>query len=195
MMRSRFFMAVAFAASLVGCGPSAPRFNNTDLTGADYAKDFRLTDTAGKVRTLADFKGMAVVMFFGYTRCPDVCPTTMVELKQVMEKLGHDAQRVQVLFVTLDPERDTPALLAQYVPSFDPSFLGLYGDLDTTARTAKDFKVFYQKVQGKTPDSYTLDHTAGSYVFDPQGRLRLFVRHGGDTAPLVADLKTLLAGA
>jgi protein SCO1/2 len=191
----RTWLLIALSLLLTACGPSGPRFNSTDITGADYGKDFSLKDANGKTRTLADFKGMVVVVFFGYTRCPDVCPTTMVEMKQVLQKLGHDAQRVQVLFVTIDPERDTPELLAQYVPAFDPSFIGLYGDLETTTRTAKDFKVFFQKVKGKTPDNYTMDHTAGSYVFDPQGRLRLFVRHGGDTAPLVADLKTLLAGS
>ncbi|MCX7151395.1 MAG: SCO family protein [Proteobacteria bacterium] len=194
-MSVRAWLVLILAAMLTACGPSGPRFNSTDITGADYGKDFSLKDANGKTRTLADFKGMAVVVFFGYTRCPDVCPTTMVEMKEVLQKLGHDAQRVQVLFVTIDPERDTPELLAQYVPAFDPSFIGLYGDLETTTRTAKDFKVFFQKVKGKTPDNYTMDHTAGSYVFDPQGRLRLFVRHGGDTAPLVADLKTLLAGS
>ena len=188
-------VVVTLAALLVACGPSGPRFNSTDITGADYGKDFRLTDHTGKPRTLADFKGKVVVMFFGYTRCPDVCPTTMVEMKQVIEKLGADGKRVQVLFVSIDPERDKPELLAQYVPAFDPSFLGLYSDVEATQKTAKDFKVFFQKVKGKTPDSYTMDHTAGSYVFDPQGRLRLFVRHGGDTAPLVADLKTLLSGS
>ena len=191
----RTCLLLCFALTLAACGPSGPRFNSTDITGADYARDFSLKDANGKIRTLADFKGMAVVVFFGYTRCPDVCPTTMTEMKLVLEKLGHDAQRVQVLFVTVDPERDKPEVLAQYVPAFDPSFIGLYGDLDTTAKTAKDFKVFYQKVPGKTPDNYTMDHTAGSYVFDPQGRLRLFVRHGGDITPLVADLKTLLSGS
>ncbi len=191
----RTWLILICALLLGGCGPSGPRFNSTDITGADYAKDFSLKDANGKTRTLADFKGMAVVVFFGYTRCPDVCPTTMTEMKLVLEKLGHDAQRVQVLFITIDPERDKPEILAQYVPAFDPSFIGLYGDSDTTAKTAKDFKVFYQKVPGKSPDSYTMDHTAGSYVFDPKGRLRLFVRHGGDTAPLVADLKTLLSGS
>lgn len=194
-MSVRAWLVLLLAAMLAACGPSGPRFNSTDITGADYARDFSLKDANGKTRTLADFKGMAVVVFFGYTRCPDVCPTTMVEMKEVLQKLGHDAQRVQVLFVTIDPERDTPVLLAQYVPAFDPSFIGLYGDLEATTKTAKDFKVFFQKVKGKTPDNYTMDHTAGSYVFDPQGRLRLFVRHGGDTAPLVADLKTLLAGS
>jgi protein SCO1/2 len=191
----RTWLSLVLALLLTACSPSGPRFNSTDITGADYGKDFKLTDHTGKLRTLADFKGRAVVMFFGYTRCPDVCPTTMVEMKQIIEKLGSDGKRVQVLFVTVDPERDTPALLAQYVPAFDPGFLGMYADLETTQKTAKDFKVFFQKVKGKTPDNYTMDHTAGSYVFDPQGRLRLFARHGGDIAPLVADLKTLLAGS
>ncbi len=195
MRIARAWLLLALMALLGGCGPSGPKFNSTDITGAEYGKDFRLTDHTGKPRTLADFKGRVVVMFFGYTRCPDVCPTTMVEMKQIIEKLGADGKRVQVLFVTVDPERDTPALLAQYVPAFDPGFLGMSADLETTQKTAKDFKVFFQKVKGKSPDSYTMDHTAGSYVFDPQGRLRLFARHGGDTAPLVADLKTLLSGS
>ena len=197
-MRVRLALTLAtlttIAALLCACAPSGPKFNSTDITGAEYGKDFKLTDHTGKVRTLADFKGRAVVVFFGYTRCPDVCPTTMVEMKHVIEYLGEEGKRVQVLFVTIDPERDKPELLAQYVPAFDPGFLGLYGDLETTQKTAKDFKVFFQKVPGKTADSYTMDHTAGSYVFDPLGRLRLFVRHGGDTGPLVADLKALLSG-
>jgi len=140
------------ALALAGCGASGPSFKNTDITGADYGKDFTLTDHAGKVRTLADFRGKVVVMFFGYTRCPDVCPTTMAELKTVKEQLGEDGKRMQVLFVTVDPERDTPKLLANYVPAFDPSFLGLYGDPAATAKVAKDFRVFYQKVPGTTPD-------------------------------------------
>jgi protein SCO1/2 len=189
---SRFFGASLLALAFAGCGPSQPGFKNTDVTGTDCCKDFRLTDHNGKLRTLADFRGKAVVMFFGYTQCPDVCPTTMLEMKAVLQQLGADAQRVQVLFVTVDPERDTPELLASYVPAFDPSFLGLYGDLQTTAKTAKDFRVFYQKQPGSTPGSYTIDHTAGSYVFDPQGRVRLFVRHGDGGANLAADLRTLL---
>ena len=132
------------------------------------------------------------MLFFGYTRCPDVCPTTLADLKLAREQLGDEGKRVQVLFVTVDPERDTPKLLASYVPAFDPSFLGLYGDAAATARVAKEFKVFYQKVPGKTPDSYSVDHTSASYVFDPQGRLRLLVRPG-NVPNLVADLKTLLA--
>jgi protein SCO1/2 len=188
----RLVGAALFVLSCVGCAPPQPGFKNTDVTGADCCKDFRLTDHNGKVRTLADFRGKAVVMFFGYTQCPDVCPTTMLEMKAVLQQLGADAQRVQVLFVTVDPERDTRELLSSYVPAFDPSFLGLYGDMETTAKTAKEFRVFYQKQPGSTPSSYTMDHTAGSYVFDSQGRVRLFVRHGDGGANLVADLRTLL---
>lgn len=177
---------------LAACTKSPEAFKNTDLTGLDYAKDFALTDHHGKARTLANFKGKVVVMFFGYTQCPDVCPTTMAEMAAVMQQLGKDADKVQVLFVTLDPERDTQALLAAYVPNFDARFLGLYGDLPATEKVAKEFKVFYQKVPGKTTESYTLDHTAGSYVFDREGRIRLFLRNGQGTEPVVHDLKILL---
>lgn len=190
MLRALGVLLVALA--FAGCGAPQPAFKNTDVTGSDCCGDFRLTDHNGNTRTLADFRGKAVVIFFGYTQCPDVCPTTMAEMKAVLGQLGADAQRVQVLFVTLDPERDTRALLANYVPAFDPSFLGLYGDQETTARTAKEFRIFYQKNAGPTPSSYTLDHTAGSYVFDPQGRVRLFVRHGDGGAKLAADLRILL---
>ncbi|TWC69870.1 SCO family protein [Herbaspirillum sp. SJZ099] len=188
-------LLAACATLLVACGQSKPelKFNNTDVTGLDYAKDFALTDHTGKPRTLADFKGKAVVMFFGYTQCPDVCPTTMVEMANVMKELGPDADRVQVLFVTVDPERDTQEILSQYVPAFDKRFLGLRGDLAQTEKVAKEFKVFYQKVPGKQPGSYTMDHTAGSYVFDPQGRIRLFVKHGQDPQMLAHDLKLLLS--
>jgi protein SCO1/2 len=181
------------ALALSGCGMPQPAFKNTDITGTDCCRDFRLTDHNGNTRTLTDFRGRAVVIFFGYTQCPDVCPTTLAELKSALAALGPDAKRVQVLFVTLDPERDTRALLANYVPAFDPGFLGLYGDLETTARTAKEFRVFYQKHPGPTAGSYTLDHTAGSYVFDTRGRVRLFVRYGGDGGTnLVSDLRALL---
>jgi len=189
----RSLAVLLVAALLAGCGPSGPKFKNTDITGADWAQDFALTDQAGKPRTLTDFRGKVVVMFFGYVHCPDVCPTTLVELRDVMEKLGEDGKRVQVLFVTLDPERDTPELLAQYVPVFHPSFLALYGNLEQTARVAKEFKVFYQKVPGPTPGDYSMDHTAGSYVFDPNGRVRLFVRQG-QIGDLVADIRILLQG-
>jgi protein SCO1/2 len=175
--------------------PVKSQFKNTDVTGLDYAKDFQLTDHNGKQRALADFKGKAVVVFFGYTQCPDVCPTTMVEMASVMKELGPQADKVQVLFVTVDPERDTVELLSKYVPAFDPRFLGLTGDKAAIDKVTKDFKVFAQKVPGKEPGSYTMDHTAGSYVFDPQGRIRLFVRHGQGTEPIAHDLKLLLASS
>ncbi|AKZ61839.1 photosynthetic protein synthase I [Herbaspirillum hiltneri N3] len=182
------------ALTLAGCQKGgSEKFVNTDVTGLEYAKDFALTDHNGKPRTLADFKGKAVVMFFGYTQCPDVCPTTMAEMANVMKELGPQADKVQVLFVTVDPARDTPQILSQYVPAFDKRFLGLYGDEAATAKVAKEFKVFYQKVPGKTAGSYTMDHTAGSYVFDPQGHIRLFVRHGQGAEPIVHDLKLLLS--
>ena len=196
---------LALAALLAACDKPAPSvgaaapaasaplsFKNTDLTGAEYARDFALLDHNGTPRTLADYKGKVVVMFFGYTQCPDVCPTTMSELAAAMKALGPQADQVQVLFVTIDPERDTPALLAQYVPAFDPRFLGLYGDAAATAKVAKEFKVFYAKVPGKAPGSYAMDHTAASYLFDRNGKLRLFVRHGQGPAPIVHDLRLLL---
>jgi len=190
--RPRLFAALLLALVLAACGTRLPDFKNTDITGADCCRDFRLTDQHGKTRTLADFRGKVVVMFFGYTQCPDVCPTTLAELKSALQELGPDAKRVQVLFVTLDPERDTRELLANYVAAFDPRFLGLYGDAETTAKTAKEFRIFYQKRPGPTPETYTMDHTAGSYVIDTQGRVRLFVRHGDGGANLVSDLRILL---
>ena len=189
--------ACALTVSLAACdklpGKQKESFQNTDVTGLDYAKGLALTDHTGKPRTLADFKGKAVVVFFGYTQCPDVCPTTMAEMASVMQKLGPLADQVQVLFVTLDPERDTQELLANYVPAFDKRFLGLRGTPEQTAKTAKEFKVFYSKVPGTDPGSYTIDHTAGSYVFDRDGRLRLFIRHGQGPDPIVHDLRQLLS--
>jgi protein SCO1/2 len=189
-------LALPLALSLSGCdklpGKQAS-FQNTDVTGLDYAKGFSLLDHTGKPRTLADYKGKVVVVFFGYTQCPDVCPTTMAEMAGVMQKLGPQADKVQVLFITLDPERDTQQLLANYVPAFDKRFVGLYGTPDQTAKTAKEFKVFYSKVPGTAPGSYTIDHTAGSYVFDRDGRLRLFIRHGGGADPIVHDIRQLLS--
>jgi len=186
----------ALALSVTACdklpGKQAASFQNTDVTGLDYAKGFSLTDHTGKPRTLADYKGKVVIVFFGYTQCPDVCPTTMAEMAGVMQKLGPQADQVQVLFITLDPERDTQPLLASYVPAFDKRFVGLYGTPEQTAKTAKDFKVFYSKVPGKDPGSYTIDHMAGSYVFDRDGRLRLFVRHGGGADAIVHDVRQLL---
>jgi protein SCO1/2 len=188
-------LMVTLALLAAGCDKlsnKAPTFNNTDVTGLDYAKGFSLTDHAGKPRTLQDFKGKLVVLFFGYTQCPDVCPTTMAEMAAVMKELGPAAKDVQVLFVTLDPERDTQELLAAYVPAFHPSFIGLRGDQEATARTAKEFKVFVAKAPGTEPGSYTVDHMAGSYVFDRDGKLRLFVRHAQGPGPLAADLRQLL---
>lgn len=191
----RFSLVLFAAAALAACGPSKPSFKSVDVTGAEFGRELRLTDHNGVPRTLADFKGKVVLVFFGFTRCPDVCPTTLAAAKQAKEMLGKDGDRLQVLFVTVDPERDTPELLAKYVPGFDPSFLGLYGDADATARTAREFKVFYQKVPGSTPDNYSVDHTAASYIFDPEGRLRLFAKHGQGADALVHDITLLLQGA
>jgi protein SCO1/2 len=179
-------------ALVAGCAPDGPKFRASDVTGATFGREFQLNDAAGKPRTLADYRGKAVVVFFGYTQCPDVCPTTLAELADVMKKLGPDADRVQVLFVTIDPERDTPDLLSKYVPAFDPRFMGLYGDAAATARTAKEFKIIYQKQPGATPGSYTMDHSAGTYIFDPQGRLRLYVSYGQGPEVFAHDLRELL---
>lgn len=185
--------AVGLAFAMTGCGNNAPAFDNLDITGnSQFGSAFALPDTKGKTRTLGDFKGKAVVLFLGYTHCPDVCPTTMAELSQAMQQLGPDAARVQVLFVTVDPARDTPEVLSQYVHAFNPSFIGLRPNETQLAQFAKDFRVYYAKVPGKTPDSYTMDHTAASYVFDPSGKLRLFARDGQGATPWVHDLKLLL---
>jgi len=186
-------LILSLVLSLSACeSKTRPVFVNTDITGIDYAKDFSLPDFNGKQRTLADFKGKAVFMFFGYTQCPDVCPTTMAELATVMKQLGPLADQVQVLFVTLDPERDTKQILSHYVPAFDSRFLGLVGDMAATQKIAKDFKIFYQKVPGTTPGSYSLDHSAGAYVFDKEGHVRLFVRFNQGSEPIVHDLTLLL---
>lgn len=195
-MNTSFFRHFFIALLLIGlsaCSPK-PEFKNIDITGSTaFGKDFSLIDPDGKVRTLADFKGKVVVMFFGYTQCPDICPTTLTEMQQVMTLLGPQSDKVQVLFVTVDPERDTAAILKQYVPSFDPRFLGLRpADEAALEKVAKDFKIYYKKVPGTSPGSYTMDHTAGSYAFDPQGRLRLYVKHAQGPETLAHDLKELL---
>ncbi len=192
-MNRRFFLTALLALGLSGCGPSGPTFHSVDVTGAEYGKGFTLTDHAGTPRSLADYKGKVVTLFFGFTHCPDVCPTSLTTMKQALALLGADANRVQVLFVTLDPQRDTTELLAAYVPKFDPSFVGLRGDPAATEAVAREYKIFFQKVPGKTPDSYTLDHSAGTYVHDTQGRLRLFIRHGETPQKIADDLKTLLS--
>ena len=195
-MNTSFFRHFFIALLLIGlsaCSPK-PEFKNIDITGSTaFGKDFSLIDPDGKVRTLADFKGKVVVMFFGYTQCPDICPTTLTEMQQVMTLLGPQSDKVQVLFVTVDPERDTAAILKQYVPSFDPRFLGLRpADEAALEKVAKDFKIYYKKVPGTSPGSYTMDHTAGSYAFDPQGRLRLYIKHAQGPETLAHDLKELL---
>ena len=187
--------AAALAAlALVACDGGEPKFRSTDITGVDYGRALELTDHQGKPRRLADFRGKAVVLFFGFTHCPDVCPTTLADMAQVMRELGADAERVQVLFVTVDPERDTQEALAKYVPAFDPRFLGLRGSLEATRAVAKEFKVYFEKRPGKTPGDYSIDHSAQSYVIDPQGRLRLFVRHERIAEDLAPDLRVLLQG-
>ena len=182
---------------LLGCdqfgSPSAQQFKGVDITGAEYARTLSLPDQFGKARSLDDFKGKVTVVFFGYTQCPDVCPTTMAELAQVKKALGKDGERVQGVFITVDPERDTPETLKAYMASFDPSFVALRGTPEETKATAKEFKVFYAKVPGKVEGSYTMDHTAGSYVLDTKGNVRLFVRYGAPAEALTADLKALLA--
>ncbi len=186
-------LILTLALFLAACD-SQPQFGNTDISAAGYATDFALTDHTGKPRTMADFRGKAVVIFFGYTQCPDVCPTTMSGMAEAMKLLGEDAGKVQVIFITVDPERDTPQLLSQYVPVFHPGFLGLHADAQTIAKTAQDFRIFYKKQPGSTPTTYTVDHTAGSYVYDPQGRLRLYIKHGEKPEVIAKDLKLLVAG-
>jgi protein SCO1 len=186
--------ALLAAVALAACDAAAPKFRSTDITGVDYGKSLELTDHRGTLRRLADFRGKAVVLFFGYTHCPDVCPTTLADMAQAMRQLGADAERVQMLFVTVDPERDTQTALARYVPAFDPRFLGLRGDLEATRRAAQEFKIYFEKRPGKTPGEYSVDHSAQSYVIDPQGRLRLFVRQDRIAEDLVPDLRTLLGG-
>ncbi len=185
---------IAGAAGLISaCSESKPKFTAIDITGADYARDFALTDHNGRPRSLKDFAGKIVVLFFGYTQCPDVCPTSMAELAEVKKLLGKDGERLQGLFVTVDPQRDTPALLKEYMGNFDPTFLALYTTPEKLEALAKDYKMYFKKVDGKTPTSYTMDHSAGSYVYDTQGKLRLYTRYGSGAPALAADIKLLLA--
>ena len=188
----RFWSITICSLLLAACDAGGPQFKSTDITGVDYGRALELTDHHGKARRLEDFRGKAVVLTFGFTHCPDVCPTTLADMAQVMRQLGADADRVQVLFVTVDPERDTQEALAQYVPAFDARFLGLRGDLEATRRVAKEFKVYFEKRPGATPGAYSVDHSAQSYVLDAQGRLRLFVRHGRIAEDLAPDLRVLL---
>lgn len=195
-MNKRDFLRLAGAstawAALAGCSDPKPSFNAVDMTGADYAKGFVLKDADGKERTLADFKGKVVVLFFGYAQCPDVCPTTMTEMAQVKQQLGADGDKLQVLFVTVDPDRDTPTVMKAYMGAFDPAFVALIPTQEQLAAMAKDYKAYYKKVDGKTPTSYSMDHSAASYIYDTQGRLRLYARYGAGVAPMVADVKALI---
>ncbi|HTJ03809.1 MAG TPA: SCO family protein [Caldimonas sp.] len=198
MTTTRRAFAIAAVAVLGGCDRiagvgSKPTFHFTDITGAEFARKLELPDADGKPRSLADWRGKVVVVFFGYTQCPDVCPTTMAELAQIRTQLGADGDRLQTVFVTIDPERDSPEVLKAYLANFGPNVVGLRGDAEQTKAAAKEFKVFYAKVPGKTPGSYTMDHSAASFVFDPAGRVRLFVPYGADTKLLTGDLKQLLA--
>ena len=191
----RLFGAFALALSLVGlsaCSEPKPAFKAVDITGADYAKELNLSDQNGQVRKLKDFSGKLVVVFFGYTQCPDVCPTTMQELAEVKRLLGPDGDKLQAVFVTVDPERDTTELLKSYVENFDASFVALRPTQEQLPAIAKEFKIYFKRVDGKTPTSYTMDHSAGSYTFDTQGRVRLFNRYGMGAQALADDFKLLL---
>ena len=204
MHRRNTIKWIAGSALLAGAGglfsacssEQKASFKSVDITGVDYAQGFTLTDFDGRTRTLQDFKGKAVVIFFGYTQCPDVCPTTMSEMVQVKQMLGDDGDRLQVLFISVDPERDTPEVLKAYMQSFDPSFLALYaGSPEKLDALARDFKIYYKRVDGKVPGSYSMDHSAASYAYDPEGRMRLFIRYGSDVKDVASDIRQLLNGA
>ena len=190
------FIVAALAVFIAGCNragdAAAPGFRGIDLTGAPYGRNFRLTDADGRERTLADYKGKAVLMYYGFVQCPDVCPTALIRAAKVKQLLGADGDKLQVIFITIDPERDTPEVIKAYTAAFDPSFIGLYGDAKRTRETADEFKVYYKQVP--TGSSYTMDHSALSYAFDPQGRLRLALRHEQTAEDYAHDLRQLLAG-
>jgi protein SCO1/2 len=185
-------LVVAALIGAPGCDRGSAAFRATDVSGAEFGRDFELVDHTGKIRRLADFRGKVVVVFFGFTHCPDVCPTTLAELAAAKRRLAADAARVQVLLITVDPERDTPEVLSKYVVAFDPDFLGLTGSPQQVAVAAREFKVIYQKVEGKRSGNYSMDHSAGTYVFDPQGRLRLYVSYGQGADVFAHDIALLL---
>jgi protein SCO1/2 len=191
-MTRRFLCAALAVLALVACSPEKPKFNSIDITGADYAKGFTLTDHNGQIRSLSDFKDKVVVVFFGYTQCPDVCPTSMTELAEIKRLLAHDGDKLQGVFVTVDPARDTTELLKAYMTNFDPSFMAFTPTNEQLAVVAKDYKIYYKRVEGKTPTSYSMDHSAGSYVYDTRGHLRLYSRYGMGAKPLAEDIRTLL---
>jgi protein SCO1/2 len=185
-------LTIAFGALLLAACNQQSGFQGSDVTGAKFGRDFHLTDHTGKPRSLADFRGKVVVIFFGYTQCPEECPTTLSRLATAMQKLGPDAARVQVLLVTVDPERDTREVLSQYVPAFNPAFLGLYGDAAATAEVAKEFKIIYQKQPGPTPSTYSMDHSTGTFIFDREGRLRVYESYAQGPDALAHDIRALL---
>ena len=187
-----FLALPALAAGLSACSPDKPAFQSVDISGASYAQGFSLPDAKGQVRTLADFRGKAVVVFFGFTQCPDVCPTALLHLAEVKRLLADQGEKLQGIFIAVDPERDTPEVLQAYMASFDPSFVALRPSLEQLEATAKDFKVFYKKVPGATPATYTMEHSAASFVFDPQGRVRLYVRPGQSAQAMADDIRLLL---
>jgi protein SCO1 len=191
-MKKLFIFALFLFVAACQPAQTPAAFNATDITGANFAKGLTLTDHTGKTRSLTDFKGKVVALFFGYTHCPDVCPTTMSDLKTTMKLLGDKSDQVQVLFVTVDPARDTQEVLAQFVPSFDKRFIGLRGNLQETAETLGNFKIFYSKVEGKTKDDYSIDHSAGIYIFDKEGKVRLFMHNGEKPVEMESDIKQLL---
>lgn len=186
-------LGIAAGFALNGCSPRPPKFDSTDITGADYAKHFQLKDHGGNMRSLADFRGKIVVVFFGFTQCPDVCPTSMSTMSGVKELLGDLGNQLQVLFITVDPERDTPRLLSEYMRNFDPTFLALRPEPAQLQGLADSFKVYYRKVPGKTATSYTMDHSAGKYIFDTTGKVRLFSSYGTEAKVIASDIKKLLA--
>ena len=195
MNKRQWLGGLGFLALLAlgACGQGKPAFRGVDITGAEYAQGWALADQNGQVRTIKDFAGKVVIVFFGYTQCPDVCPTSMQELAEVKRLLGKDGERLQGVFITVDPDRDTPELLKSYMANFDPSFVALRASTpEQLAQVTKEFKIYYKKVEGKTPTSYTMDHSAGSFTFDPQGRVRLYNRYGSGAAALVEDVKILL---
>jgi protein SCO1/2 len=184
--------AAATCLLLAGCNGGGPQFRSTDITGAELGRDFKLIDHNGQPRTLVDFRGKVLVVFFGFTHCPDVCPITLSELARALKQLGADARRVQVVMITVDPERDTPEVLKQYVTALDPAFLGLTGDARAIAETAREFKIFYQKTAGATPEAYSVDHSSGTFVYDPAGRVRLLVGYGQGAEVFAHDIGQLL---
>jgi len=186
---------VAFTLAACQPAPQPLSFQATDITGAAFAHDFRLTDHNGQDRTLADFRGKVVAVFFGYIHCPDVCPTTLSDFSLALQQLGPQADRVQVIFVTVDPQRDTPDLLKQFVPAFNPGFLGMYTDAESLKLLAKEYKVVYQKTAVKAADDYLIDHSAGTYIYDPHGNIRLLMPYGSSPDAIAKDLKTLLASS